>query len=111
MSKNLIRSIVAVVILAGLIVVVLPNFLRPRTHSAQNACINILRQLDGAKQQWALENHKTTNDIPTLDDIKPYIKLNSRGEIPRCPDGGIYIPGRVGESPKCSVGGEQHTLP
>ena len=111
MSKNLIRAIVAVVILAALAVVVLPDFLRPRTHSSQGGCINILRQLDGAKQQWALENHKTTNDIPTLDDIKPYIKLNSLGEIPRCPEGGIYIPGRVGESPRCSVGGEQHTLP
>ena len=34
--------------------VVLPAFIRARRTSSQNACINNLRQIDGAKQQWAL---------------------------------------------------------
>src|SRR5262245_3036332 len=40
--------------------------------SAANACVNNLRQYDGAMQQWALEYKKATNDIPTWDDIRPY---------------------------------------
>jgi hypothetical protein len=68
MSRNLIRTIVAVLLLAALVVVVVPNFIRAHTTSSQNACINNLRQLDGGKQQWALEYRKTTNDIPTLDE-------------------------------------------
>lgn len=111
MSKNFIRAIVAVVIVAASAAVIIPNFVRARTTSAQNACINNLRQLGGAAQQWGLENKKTTNDVVRLDDLKPYIKLTSLGELPRCPNGGTYTTGRVGEPPRCSVGGEGHTLP
>jgi len=36
--------------------IAIPNFIRARTTSQMNACINNLRQIDGAIQQWALEN-------------------------------------------------------
>ena len=111
MSKKLIPYLIAVALIGVVAVVALPNFIRARTTSAQNACMNNLRQLDGAIQQWGLENKKTTNDIPRLDDLKPYIKLTSLGELPRCPAGGTYTAGRVGARPRCSVGGEGHTLP
>ena len=97
MAKKIIPYIVAVALIGTVAVVVLPN--------------SFPVQLEGAKQQWQLEHNKTTNDIPTLDDLKPYMKLTSRSEIPPCPQGGTYIPGRVGEPPRCSLGGEQHTLP
>src|SRR5262245_54264603 len=42
-----------------------PAFIRARTTSAKNACINNLRQIDGAKQQWGLENNQETNACPT----------------------------------------------
>ena len=32
-----------------------------------NACINNLRMLDGAKQQWALEKQKTVEAVPTAE--------------------------------------------
>lgn len=82
----------------------LPSFIRARNTPASNACINNLRQLDGAKDQWRLENHKTTNDIPAWQDLLPYL-----GQKPTCPQGGTYRPGRVGEPPRCSLGGS-HTL-
>jgi len=69
-----------------------------------NACVNSLRQLDGAKQQWVLENHKTTNDVPAWQDLLPYLR-----QKPVCPEGGTYILGRVGELPRCSHGGT-HSL-
>jgi RNA polymerase sigma factor (sigma-70 family) len=75
----------------------------------RNACINNLRMIDSAKQQWALEFHKTANDTPTMDDIKPYLGRGPEGEIPVCPDGGVYIIGKVGEKPTCSIPG--HVLP
>src|SRR5262245_21188809 len=52
----------------------IPNFLKTRT-SQSSAIINNLRQLDGAKQQWALENHKSAEDVPTFDDLKPYVRV------------------------------------
>lgn len=61
-----------------------------------------LREIDGAKQQWALLNGKTTNDIPTWDDIRPYLGRNTNVEILVCPSGGTYTLGRVGEPALCS---------
>jgi hypothetical protein len=75
----------------------------------KNACINILRQIDGAKQQWALENKMTTAAVPTAQDIAPYIKLDANGNIPGCPAGGSYMINAVSENPTCSIPG--HMLP
>ncbi|HSY10486.1 MAG TPA: hypothetical protein VK840_06180 [Candidatus Dormibacteraeota bacterium] len=72
----------------------------------RNACINNLRQIDAAKQQWALENKKTADAIPTVQDLLPYFK---DGIFPVCPSGGTYTIGIVGEVPTCSVPG--HALP
>ena len=90
--------------------IVLPNFIRARSTSAQNACMNNLRQIDGAKQQWALEYSKTTNDVPSWAEVQPYLGRGTQGEIPKCPAGGTYILGRVGEFPRCSIGGPGHSL-
>jgi hypothetical protein len=68
------------------------------------ACVNQLRQLDGAKQQWALENRKTTADVPTERDLAPYLKNG----IPKCPAGGTYALNAVSAAPTCNIAG--HSL-
>lgn len=77
--------------------------------AARNTCLNRLRQIDGAKQQWALENNKPGSAIPTAQDIAPYIKLDADGNIPGCPAGGTYSINAVSEIPTCSLPG--HVLP
>jgi len=72
----------------------------------RNACINNLRQIDAAKQQWALEKSKTTDAVPTEQDLLPYLK---DGVFPVCPSGGTYAINAVGEVPTCSIPG--HVLP
>jgi hypothetical protein len=74
-------------------------------HSPSTTCINNLRQIDGAKVQWALEARKGTNDIPSMTDVAKYI----RGGVSKCPIGGVYTLGPVAESPCCSITG--HALP
>ncbi len=71
-----------------------------------NACINNLRIIDAAKQQWALENDKTASAVPTAQDLLPYFPDNL---FPACPAGGIYTLNAVGTPPTCSVPG--HVLP
>ena len=39
-----------------------------------NTCINNLRLIEAAKQQWALDNSKTDDDIPTALELLPYLK-------------------------------------
>jgi hypothetical protein len=80
-------------------IVALPSYC-DRCGSSKSACINNLRQLDGAKQQWAFENHKNTNAIPTDNDAASYLKYKL---LPTCPDRGIYTIGRVDQDPTCSI--------
>jgi isocitrate lyase len=72
----------------------------------RNKCINNLRQIDAAKNEWALENNKTDGDVPTEQDIVQYLKNNA---LPTCPSGGIYTINAVGVPPTCSIPG--HVLP
>jgi outer membrane lipoprotein-sorting protein len=80
-----------------------------RANAQRNACINNLRQIDGAKNQFALEKGKALGAAVTEADIKPYIKLDANGNLPKCPAGGKYTIGKVGEPPTCSIAG--HVLP
>ena len=71
-----------------------------------NACINNLREIDAAKQQWALENDKNAGAIPTAQDLLPYL---ADGLFPVCPSGGSYTINTVNAAPTCSIPG--HVLP
>ena len=71
-----------------------------------NACLNNLRQIDAAKQEWALENDRPANAVPTAADLLPYFR---DGLFPACPAGGVYTLNAVGVPPTCSVPG--HVLP
>jgi hypothetical protein len=100
---------------AAAFIAIIPSFIKARSTSAANACVNNLRQIDAAANQFALE-HSLTNGSPISfpDDLTPYIKLNSAGKIPACPQGGIYHIGKVGETPTCSLatnGFPWHELP
>ncbi len=70
--------------------------------SQRSTCIGNLRLIYAAKQAWALEKNKTDNDVPTEQDLLPYIK---GGAFPVCPSGGIYTIGAVGQPPTCSISG------
>ena len=97
-----------------MLAIAIPNFVKARATSQANACINNLRQIDGAKNEWALENNKTNGTPVTEADIKPYLKLDIAGNLPKCPAGGTYTIGPVGEPPTCSLGttvSPAHVLP
>ena len=74
----------------------------PSHHYPANPCINNLTQIDAAVAQWALVNGKHAGDPVTLDQIKPYLRLNQRGEIPGCVLGGSYSVTVVGAPATCS---------
>lgn len=92
-----------------LLALVIPRFVHPHTSASPNACVNNLRAIDGAKQQWALENKKHATDTPTAEDVRPYLGRGTNYEFPVCPGGGVYTIGAVGEKPTCSIPG--HVLP
>jgi general secretion pathway protein G len=100
-----------VVCLLGLFAfVAIPNHVsdgRNGPGGKSNACINNLRQIDAAKNEWALEHDSKSNDIrPYIERERnnPFIKLDAKGNLPKCPSGGIYSIGKIGEPPTCSLG-------
>ena len=111
---TLLELLLVVCIVAVVVLIAIPNFSGSHTSPA-NACINNLRQIDGAANEFAFEHGKTNGEaINFLNDLKPYIKLNSKGEIPQCPSGGFYTLKKVGDKPTCSLGTNvtpAHVLP
>lgn len=70
--------------------------------SQVNGCINNLRILEGAKEQWALENRKPVGTLVNPVDLQPYLK---GGVIPMCSAGGVYSLNSVGVLPACNIPG------
>jgi prepilin-type N-terminal cleavage/methylation domain-containing protein len=109
---TLVEIMIVVAIIGLLVSIAIPNFVHARSSAQQNACINNLRQIDGAAQTWALEHNKTSSDTYVLNSITPYIKLDSTGHIPGCPASGSYAPGAtVGNAPTCTLSTIGHKLP
>ena len=105
---------IVVAIIGLLAAIAIPNFVKARTTSQKNACINNLRQMDGAVQQYALEQKLSSASTYALTDLMPYIKLDSTGNLPGCPAGGDYTAGAsVTNPPTCSLSAapNNHFLP
>jgi len=82
---TLIEIMIVVAIIGLLAAIAIPSFVHARTNSQQNACINNLRQIDGAKQNWALDNKAAPTSTPVQDLIQGYMGRGSSGTLPYCP--------------------------
>ena len=71
-----------------------------------NACLNNLRQIDALKEEWALETNQTNGTPVDAAQLEQYFRTNGSGmrEFPRCPSGGTYTIGNLGQDPVCSIG-------
>ena len=101
---TLVEIMIVVAIIGLLAAIAIPNFVKARATSQANACINNLRQIDAAVNQWALEQHKTSGQsVSYPSDLTPFIKLNASSSIPPCPAGGTYNATAVGVNPTCDL--------
>ncbi len=81
---TLVEIMIVVAIIGLLAAIAIPNFVKARNTAQAGACINNMKQIDGAIDLFALENNKTDGDPVTADNVKAYIK---GGEMPVCPAG------------------------
>ena len=114
---TLVEIMIVVAIIGLLAAIAIPNFVKARTTSQQNACINNLRLLDASKQQWALEQRKQSTDTPVGSDLQPYLGRGANGELPSCPvDPQTHSPpatraNNIGTPPVCQIVSSTHILP
>lgn len=111
---TLVEIMIVAAIIGLLAAIAIPNWVHARTRSQKTACINNLRQIDGAIQQWALENRAGPNDPPC--DI-PTVLVYLKGEVV-CPanetatfDDSYALPAKVSDKPSCKVVAASHILP
>jgi prepilin-type N-terminal cleavage/methylation domain-containing protein len=110
---TLVEIMIVVAILTLLAVIAIPNYVRARTQSQLQACINNLRQIDDASQEWALEHNRAATVEVFFDNIQPYLK----GAV-LCPSAGTdatfadcYGLTTVSNKPTCKIIPATHILP
>jgi prepilin-type N-terminal cleavage/methylation domain-containing protein len=82
---TLVEIMIVVAIIGLLATIAMPSFLTARARAQQNTCLDHLRLIDGAKQQWALENHASTLATPVQAQLQPYLGRGNAGVLPICP--------------------------
>jgi len=108
---TLVEIMIVVAIIGLLAAIAIPNFVKARTSAQKNACINNLRQIDGAVEQWALEQKQKQGDTVTTSGANSIIDYIKGGALPKCPaDNSAYTVTTVGASPTCANASLGHTL-
>ena len=111
---TLVEIMIVVAIIGLLAAIAIPSFIKARTTSQQNACINNLRQIDGAKEQWAMAENQPGTATPVATDIDPYIKNGTADCL--CPQdqsqtfATSYTINQLATDPQCSINSTSHDL-
>ena len=112
---SLVEIMIVVAIIGLLAAIAIPNFIKARSTSQVNACINNLRQIEGAEQQWGLETKQAAAAVPAYTDVSSYMRNSVI-----CPSGGAggtfalsYTLVAVGgpAKPACLIVPGTHLLP
>jgi len=112
---TLIEIMIVVLIIAILLAIAIPNFLRARETSRAKSCMANMRQIETAKEQWAMDTKAAATDTPTATDLVDEYMRGTPDTLPGCPSSGAYTVGDMSTRPVCSIGAQNgyddHVLP
>ena len=107
---TLVEIMIVVAIIGLLAAIAIPNFVKARATAQKNACIANMKQIEGAVQQWALEEKKVATSTWTITEttLLPFMKGSV---MPTCPaTGSAYVGSTVAGNPTCANATLGHTL-
>jgi prepilin-type N-terminal cleavage/methylation domain-containing protein len=109
---TMVELMIVAAVIGMLAAIAIPSLVRARTESQVNACINNLRQIDDASQEWALDTHQAPTATVAFTDIQPYLK--SSVTCPSAGDSGTfassYTLSTVSNKPVCKYFPATHVL-
>jgi type II secretory pathway pseudopilin PulG len=105
MGFTIVETLITVGIIGLIAAIATPNIVSARESARKGTCINNLRIMDAAMQNFARDNQKLYSQSMQLTDLYPYIRLTSSGTLPGCPSGGTYSVGVISNGPSCSYSG------
>ena len=95
---TLVEIMIVVAIIGLLAAIAIPNFVKARETAQTNACVNNLRQIAGATDEYALEAGLSNGDAAPMASIVAYLRKE-----PTCPVGATaYGDQTVGTAPACA---------
>lgn len=103
---TLVELMMVMTIISVIFAIASPSVRRTREVAQGRSCIRNLRQIDSAKEQYAMDNRLAQGaSMPALSVLcgagtTKYIK----GGAPQCPRGGAYTVNNLGTDPSCSTG-------
>src|SRR2546422_11152928 len=80
---TLVEIMIVVLIIGILLAIAIPNFVKARETSRTKSCIANLKQIEAAKEQWAMETKAAATATPAATDLygtSAYLK-----NTPLCP--------------------------
>lgn len=117
---TLVEIMIVVLIIGILVGIAVPNFIRARESARARTCIQNLRQIESAVQQFAMDN-KLPHNWPHAFVIRDLAGLTYLGRtgaylksLPVCPSGGTYPDPLLNVAPTCTIGTSStpaHVLP
>ncbi|MBI3737373.1 prepilin-type N-terminal cleavage/methylation domain-containing protein [Candidatus Sumerlaeota bacterium] len=108
---TLVEIMMVIGIMAMIVAIAVPAWLRARSQSRMKSCQENLSKIDGAKEQWAIENKKLPGTTPQVSDL--IVGPSTSGYMqyfPVEPSGGTYTINPVGQDPVCSTSYPGHSL-
>jgi prepilin-type N-terminal cleavage/methylation domain-containing protein len=102
---TLVEIMIVVLIIAMLLAIAVPNFLKSRELSRATTCQANMRSMDTAKEHWSMENGAAATATPTAQElVTEYMRARYEDRLPDCPAGGTYTLGDMSTLPTCSIG-------
>ncbi|HPP75075.1 MAG TPA: prepilin-type N-terminal cleavage/methylation domain-containing protein, partial [Armatimonadota bacterium] len=98
---TLIEIMIVVLIIGFLLAIAIPNFMKARETSRAKSCQGNLRQIETAKEQWAMDTKAASTASPDASDLVDEYMKGTPDTLPDCPSGGKYTIGTLQVRPSC----------